>query len=161
DREAFEAVGGFSPGYVYGVEDVDLCLELRRAGLRVLCGGRSVLLHHPVPTPRAAPLQEEPGREVAKPLLLWRRWGAPPRPALGLDGLNGGGIWAERDGLARASHPRPTLEEVEALGFCLKAATAGRTPGPPPAEVAVALRGRGHRCLVLEGEGVDDPIGLN
>jgi GT2 family glycosyltransferase/spore maturation protein CgeB len=35
-RSAFDAVGGFSLGYVYGTEDVDLSLKLRAAGHRIV-----------------------------------------------------------------------------------------------------------------------------
>jgi GT2 family glycosyltransferase/2-polyprenyl-3-methyl-5-hydroxy-6-metoxy-1,4-benzoquinol methylase len=42
----FRQLGGFDEGYVNGVEDVDLCLAARRAGLRVRYEPRAVLLHH-------------------------------------------------------------------------------------------------------------------
>ncbi len=35
-RNLFESVGGFSQGYWYGYEDVDLCLKVRSAGRKVL-----------------------------------------------------------------------------------------------------------------------------
>jgi GT2 family glycosyltransferase len=35
-RPVFEAVGGFDERYHWGYEDVDLCLKVRRAGLRVV-----------------------------------------------------------------------------------------------------------------------------
>ena len=45
-RSAFLAVGGFHPGYVMGYfEDVDLCLELARRGLRTVYEPASVLSH--------------------------------------------------------------------------------------------------------------------
>ncbi len=43
--DTFREVGGFDEGYVYGTEDVDLCLKLRRHG-RILVSGESVLFHH-------------------------------------------------------------------------------------------------------------------
>ena len=45
-RDAFEAVGGFSTEYDYGLEDVDLCLKLRAAGGRLIYDGRAALWHH-------------------------------------------------------------------------------------------------------------------
>ena len=45
-RDAFEAVGGFSSAYDYGIEDVDLCLKLRDAGGRLIYDGRAALWHH-------------------------------------------------------------------------------------------------------------------
>jgi len=43
--EAFESVGGFTEGYVYGAEDVDLCLKLREIG-RLVVTGQAVLFHN-------------------------------------------------------------------------------------------------------------------
>ncbi len=45
-REVFAALGGFDEAYVNGVEDVDLCLAARAAGLRVRYEPRAVVLHH-------------------------------------------------------------------------------------------------------------------
>jgi GT2 family glycosyltransferase len=45
-RHAFLEVGGFSPEYNYGFEDVDLCLKLRAAGGRLVYDGRAALWHH-------------------------------------------------------------------------------------------------------------------
>lgn len=44
--DAFHEVGGFSPEYFYGTEDVDLCLKLRAAGGRLVYDGRAALWHH-------------------------------------------------------------------------------------------------------------------
>ena len=50
-RARFEALGGFDEEYVNGWEDVDLCLRVRAAGLRVLYQPKSVLTHHESQTP--------------------------------------------------------------------------------------------------------------
>lgn len=43
----FQSVGGFHEGYVYGMEDVDLCLALRfKLGKAVLCDTAAVALHN-------------------------------------------------------------------------------------------------------------------
>jgi GT2 family glycosyltransferase/spore maturation protein CgeB len=45
--DEFQAVGGFYEGYVYGMEDVDLCLALRQQlGKTVLCDTAAVALHN-------------------------------------------------------------------------------------------------------------------
>ncbi|MCE3602894.1 glycosyltransferase [Massilia sp. P8910] len=45
--EDFRAVGGFHEGYVYGMEDVDLCLALRlKLGKTILCDTAAVALHN-------------------------------------------------------------------------------------------------------------------
>lgn len=138
-REAFERVGGFSHGYVYGAEDVDLCLKLRSAGFPVLLSGRSIAIHHPVSTRRAAPFEEERARKLANRLVLWERWGPQLRCEYELGRRGGEGDWP--------------------LGFCIKAAD----PATAPDLVALraALESPGHRCLVLEGERAEDALGLN
>lgn len=54
-RETFLRVGGFDEGYRNGFEDVDLCMKLRREGLRLYVSLRSVIRHH---------VSSSPGRQV-------------------------------------------------------------------------------------------------
>lgn len=160
ERDAFERVGGFSHGYVYGAEDIDLCLKLRATGLDVVCSGRSVAIHHPVSTRRAAPFEEERGRKLANRRVLWERWGPKLRREYELDRLDGGGIWAtdpvDAGGAAAAL---PTREEVEALSFCIRAADPDATADLDA--IAGELRQAGRRCLLLTGKHAEDPAGLN
>jgi GT2 family glycosyltransferase len=44
--EVFHALGGFDEGYVNGYEDVDLCLEVRSRGHKVVFTPASVVTHH-------------------------------------------------------------------------------------------------------------------
>ena len=44
-RDLFAEVGGFDEGFVNGWEDVDLCLRLRTAGLRVVYRGDVAVVH--------------------------------------------------------------------------------------------------------------------
>ena len=45
-HEQLQQVGGFTEGYVYGAEDVDLCVKLRAdSGEIVICGG-AALFHY-------------------------------------------------------------------------------------------------------------------
>lgn len=139
DRDSFERVGGFSHGYVYGAEDIDLCLKLRDAGFPVLLSGRSLAIHHPVSTRRANPFEEEHARKLANRLVLWGRWGPRLRRDYELGRLGDGGEWP--------------------LGVCLKVAnpvSASDLDG-----VRVEAERRGWRCLVLEAERVGDSLGLN
>jgi len=75
DKPTFEEVGGFSPGYRYGCEDVDLCLKLRASGGRIVCSGRSIAIHHPVSTRRKIHFDEARAMKLANRRLLWERWG--------------------------------------------------------------------------------------
>jgi GT2 family glycosyltransferase len=45
DRQLFDRVGGFSPQYRWGYEDVDLCLKVRQAGKTVLYVPEADALH--------------------------------------------------------------------------------------------------------------------
>ena len=45
-RTIFEQLGGFDEAYRNGVEDVDLCLQVRSKGYRVVYCAESVLYHH-------------------------------------------------------------------------------------------------------------------
>jgi GT2 family glycosyltransferase len=73
-RSAFLGVGGFDTKYVYGYEDVDLCLRLREAGGRVVVDGRAVLWHDESATRRResarAVQQQRQNREI-----FHARWG--------------------------------------------------------------------------------------
>lgn len=49
-REAIDAVGGYDDILGNGYDDIDFCLRVKEAGLRVTClGSTNVLLHRPVP----------------------------------------------------------------------------------------------------------------
>jgi len=43
--EDFRALGGFDETYVYGTEDIDLCLRIRQTGKRVICDRSLEALH--------------------------------------------------------------------------------------------------------------------
>ncbi len=75
ERTTFEQVGGFTSGYFYGCEDVDLCLKLRSAGLRAICSGRSIGIHNPVSTRRTIPFEQARETKLANQRLLWEHWG--------------------------------------------------------------------------------------
>lgn len=139
ERAAFDRVGGFTHGYVYGAEDVDLCLKLREAGHPVVCSGRSLAIHHPVTTRRRAPYEEERARKLANRRVLWDRWGPRLRREYELDRMGGDGPWP--------------------VGFCLKSADPATSHELET--VRAELERRGHRCLALSGDRAEDPLGLN
>jgi GT2 family glycosyltransferase len=156
-RESFERVGGFTRGYWYGPEDVDLGLKLRERGMSILCCGRSLLIHAPNSTLDAiAPDQR---REWARGnrRLFAELWGPRLRREFELDRLRGSGLWADPGDSA----PGITREEIEALGFCFKAAPVGGKAAASLEALAAALRHRGHRCLVLRGAEVESLAGLD
>jgi GT2 family glycosyltransferase len=74
-RQTYEQIGGFSPGYFYGCEDVDLSLKLHAASMPVVCSGRSIAIHHPASTRRTMPFEQARAAKLANLRLLWERWG--------------------------------------------------------------------------------------
>jgi GT2 family glycosyltransferase len=45
-KSVFEEIGGFNEHYFTAYQDVDVCLRLRRHGLRIICTPRALLHHH-------------------------------------------------------------------------------------------------------------------
>jgi GT2 family glycosyltransferase len=94
-RAAFEAVGGFSDGYVYGQEDVDLCLKLRDHGVRLVYDGRAALWHHESSTRNLRPFDELRARSQANRDHFVGIWGPRLyRTVLG-DAIRGDGTWTK------------------------------------------------------------------
>lgn len=47
----FEKIGGFDEGFTNGLEDVDLCLKIKKAGYRIVYQPESVVIHHESASP--------------------------------------------------------------------------------------------------------------
>ena len=90
-RDAFLAAGGFDPAYVYGYEDVDLCLRLRALGGRVVVDGRAALWHDESAT-RLRNLPETLLRQRANRDTFYARWGRQYFRDVLLDRLDGRGF---------------------------------------------------------------------
>lgn len=90
--DTFAAVGGFTLGYVYGAEDVDLCLKLRQRGPLVVQGD-AVLWHH-----ESATQSEQPSHQLrVQRQLNWQQyaemWGPTIARSVRRDRLAGSGRW--------------------------------------------------------------------
>jgi GT2 family glycosyltransferase len=160
ERGLFQQVGGFTHGFFYGGEDIDLGLKVLEQGRRVVCSGRSLLIHRLGSTraKTSAERQAEIGRGNRR--LLAERWGLRLRREYELDRLDDTGFWSA-PGLGPADGG-PSREEALALGFCLKSsepAAAGERD--PLCRLRAELRRRGHRCVVLRGERVEDLAGFD
>lgn len=70
----FDAVGRFDTGYVYGAEDVDLCLRLRDRG-RIVVVGDAVLFHHESATQDAMARQLIRVNRIGNWQRFAERWG--------------------------------------------------------------------------------------
>ncbi|HVM14495.1 MAG TPA: glycosyltransferase [Egibacteraceae bacterium] len=74
-RDSFDAVGGLTSGYVYGTEDVDLCLKLRAAGGRIAYAAHAVLWHHEYGTQNALGRERKGHNRALNRQLFIDRWG--------------------------------------------------------------------------------------
>ncbi|MDH2326895.1 glycosyltransferase [Cereibacter sp. SYSU M97828] len=81
-RDGFDRLGGFDEGYVYGMEDVDLCLRALESGMPVLCEHGFDIVHHRGFTRDAAPSRARRERNY---LHFNRRWGPALRHAVPQD----------------------------------------------------------------------------
>lgn len=89
-RRWFDAVGGFTSDYNYGLEDIDLCLKLRAAGGHLIYDGRAALWHHESAT-RAADNEAYKARVTGNREVYVDTWGPRIFRDAFLDGLGGGG----------------------------------------------------------------------
>jgi GT2 family glycosyltransferase len=95
ERARFDTIGGFTHGYLYGGEDLDLGLKLRETGSRVLCSGRSVLIHPARSIWRTAGEEQLQRWTRHNRRLFLERWGAKVRREYELDRLEGRGLWTD------------------------------------------------------------------
>lgn len=93
-RETFDSVGGFTTGFRYGTEDIDLCLKLTAAGHPVTCAGRSVLFHHESATQAVVSSHLIRDNRLNNQRLFTERWGAQISRDFRLDRLDARGFWA-------------------------------------------------------------------
>jgi GT2 family glycosyltransferase len=74
-RDVFDAFEGFDTQLAVSYNDVDLCLRLRRAGLRVVCQQAAPLVHHESKSRGADTQARNRARALAEHATLARRWG--------------------------------------------------------------------------------------
>ena len=144
-RDAFTAVGGFDSAYVYGYEDVDLCLKLRANGGRILVDGRAVLWHDEGSTRRrdlsnAARVQQRENR-----FLFYARWGRALFRDVLRDRLDGRRFLSTEpisSAIAMAGSPTPEAvalrDALARKGWSAELLVAGRAGSPETAETVVA-----------------------
>jgi GT2 family glycosyltransferase len=94
-REAFERAGGFTTGYLWGWEDVDLGLKLMSGAETVVCSGRSMLFHRESSTRSAASHEWQRSTRAHNRRLFAKRWGPQVRREYMLDRLSGRGFWTD------------------------------------------------------------------
>jgi GT2 family glycosyltransferase/spore maturation protein CgeB len=94
-RSAIDGVGGFSLGYDYGMEDVDLCLKLREAGGRIVYEPQATFWHHESATQRVEDAESRLARRMANRAVLADRWGPRIAREVMLDRLSGSRRWSD------------------------------------------------------------------
>ncbi len=97
-RRRFEAVGGFTEGYRFGTEDVDLGLKLSAGGEPLLATGRSILYHRESATQDSEGRDFKRGNRLANRRLFLERWGAKVRREYRLGRLDGDPLWTDGKG---------------------------------------------------------------
>ncbi|HYD99965.1 MAG TPA: glycosyltransferase [Alphaproteobacteria bacterium] len=113
-RDAFAAAGGFDERLAVGFNDVDLCLRIRAAGLKVLVEGACLLDHHESVTRGRSGGDPHPADTA-----LFRRLHAAA--------LREGDPWMHP--LHLISSPRPALDPAARAG---RACAVRRAPAAPP-----------------------------
>jgi GT2 family glycosyltransferase len=94
-RDAFERVGGFTTGYLWGWEDVDFGLKLASGGDMVFCSGRSVLFHHESSSRSRASHEWQRTTRGQNRRLFAQRWGPQVRREYLLDRIGERGFWTD------------------------------------------------------------------
>jgi GT2 family glycosyltransferase/spore maturation protein CgeB len=94
-RAAWQAVGGMSEAYDYGMEDVEFCLALRSGGWRIVCDGRAVLWHDASATQHRTAFEIRSRRQEQNRAIFAGRWGKRLFREVFLDRLHGGRAWSE------------------------------------------------------------------
>lgn len=151
ERSVFEAVGGFTIGFHYGWEDVDLGLKLVASGHSVVCSGRAVLFHH-----KSATRLRDYNRKARRSMrlgnqrLLLGRWGPQLQREYARDRIERRGFWSEQARPAAAitfGAGEERDEAARALGGALRRrgwevtplerAGSGWAEPPPDADLVV------------------------
>lgn len=172
-RSALLEVGGFSDGYVYGHEDVDLCLKLHDRGGRLVYDGRAALWHHESSTRNLEEREARLARTIANRDLFVGRWAPRAYRSVLADTIGDRHFWSSesfRLGTVGVSDPIDgvaggdwTVHAVEPGRF-----DAGRSPDAilvtdpsvdprrlPRAAIRIAWLGDDLEPW-LDGSGVDD-----
>jgi len=153
ERELFRRVDGFTHGYFYSGEDVDLLLKVRAAGKRFLYSGRSVLIHLGSASVDRLIADGDGSLRRRNRRLFEELWGPRLWREYELDRLAGGELWTVSEQEAQAGGP--AREEVLAPGFCLLADRAGEEEDAALALLEGGLARR-LRHLTLRDEAIED-----
>ena len=88
EKEKYFEVGGLDEGYVYGYEDVDLCLKLLKEGYRNIYSPKTLLFHYEFGTQEKNKNKDVHERRLNNKVLFIDKWNKWLRKELLLDKLN-------------------------------------------------------------------------
>jgi GT2 family glycosyltransferase/spore maturation protein CgeB/polysaccharide pyruvyl transferase WcaK-like protein len=94
-RDMFDAVGGFTTGYRYGSEDVDLGLKVLSSGREVVSSGRTVLFHDESSSQNTEGRGFMRANRTGNRKLFLGRWAPQLHRRLELERLGPGTFWTE------------------------------------------------------------------
>ena len=94
-RDVFTQVSGFTTGYAYGTEDVDLMMKVRAAGGRVVYDGGAVLWHREYGTQNAQGREWKRHNRIRNRQRFVDRWGPQAFRTVLRDRVLGERRWSE------------------------------------------------------------------
>ena len=109
-RRDFDSVGGFSDGYRYGTEDVDLGLKLTAAGGTIVGSGRAIAFHRESATQTSEGRAFMQANRLFNRRLLLERWGPQLRREYRLARLAENAEWTD----GRGPHVAITVTSLRA-----------------------------------------------
>ena len=95
DKKVYDELSGLDEEYVYGLEDVDFCLKLYKAGYNTLFAGNAVLFHHESSTRVKSESYFENDKHNFS--VFWNRWGSFLSKSLLLDKINSNKFFTEKN----------------------------------------------------------------
>ncbi|MGH8935811.1 MAG: glycosyltransferase family protein [Acidimicrobiia bacterium] len=94
-KQKLTGVGGLTEGYVFGTEDVDLCLKLRDLGGEILYCGQAALFHHEFGSQETIASELKRAARLGNACRFRERWTPRLARSMRIDQLTRGGRWTE------------------------------------------------------------------
>lgn len=149
-QEVFNAVAGFDERYIYGYEDVDICLKLHRKGYKNLYCPRALAFHYEFGTQVHNEPNEVRNRRINNTEVYLHRWNEYLKERVWLDKVENKKIFTQKN-----------LK----VAFAVTEAHADATAGDyfTALELATALEKNGYECKYLCRRGAKDwyDVGLD
>lgn len=95
-KSTYLEVGGFDEKYIYGYEDVDLCLKLHKAGYKNIYNPKSILYHYEFGTQEKNNKHEVRDRRLNNQRIFIKRWNKWLRKELLNDKINCNHIFSDK-----------------------------------------------------------------